>query len=97
MILYVIGMIYMFIALVIVCDEFFVFFLGVIIIRYGISEDVVGVIFMVVGGSVFEFFISFIGVFLVKSNVGVGIIVGFVVFNILFVIGMCVLVSKDVF
>lgn len=97
MILYVIGMIYMFIALVIVCDEFFVFFLGVIIIRYGIFEDVVGVIFMVVGGSVFEFFISFIGVFLVKSNVGVGIIVGFVVFNILFVIGMCVLVSKDVF
>lgn len=95
-ILHVIGMIYMFIALAIVCDEFFVPSLGVIITRFGISEDVAGATFMAAGGSAPEFFTSLIGVFLAKSNVGVGTIVGSAVFNILFVIGMCALVSKDV-
>lgn len=95
-ILHVIGMIYMFIALAIVCDEFFVPSLGVIIQNFGISEDVAGATFMAAGGSAPEFFTSLIGVFLAKSNVGVGTIVGSAVFNILFVIGMCALVSKDV-
>ena len=95
-ILHVLGMIYMFIALAIVCDEFFVPSLGVIIHRFGISEDVAGATFMAAGGSAPEFFTSLIGVFLAKSNVGVGTIVGSAVFNILFVIGMCALVSKDV-
>jgi sodium/potassium/calcium exchanger 2 len=95
-ILHVIGMIYMFIALAIVCDEFFVPALGVIIQTFGISEDVAGATFMAAGGSAPEFFTSLIGVFLAKSNVGVGTIVGSAVFNILFVIGMCALVSKDV-
>ncbi|XP_062589037.1 sodium/potassium/calcium exchanger 2-like [Saccostrea cucullata] len=95
-ILHVLGMIYMFIALAIVCDEFFVPSLGVIIQRFGISEDVAGATFMAAGGSAPEFFTSLIGVFLAKSNVGVGTIVGSAVFNILFVIGMCALVSKDV-
>lgn len=86
----------MFIVLVIVCDEFFVFFLTVIIEKLGIFDDVVGVIFMVAGGSVLEFFIFFIGVFIVYSNVGIGIIVGLVVFNIFFVIGMCVFFFREI-
>lgn len=86
----------MFLVLLIVCDEFFIFVLVVIIEKLSILEDVVGVIFMVVGGSMFEFCMLFIGVFVVFNfNVGFGIIVGFVVFNVLFVIGMCVVFLKE--
>ncbi|XP_060062564.1 sodium/potassium/calcium exchanger 2-like [Ylistrum balloti] len=94
--LHVVGMIYMFVALAIVCDEFFVPSLGIITERLKISEDVAGATFMAAGGSAPELFTSLIGVFLSKSNVGIGTIVGSAVFNILFVIGMCALFSKDV-
>ncbi|XP_071095150.1 sodium/potassium/calcium exchanger 2-like [Haliotis cracherodii] len=94
-ILHVFGMVYMFVALAIVCDEFFVPALGVIIEKYDISEDVAGATFMAAGGSAPEFFTSIIGVFLAKSNVGIGTIVGSAVFNILFVIGMCAVFSKQ--
>ncbi|XP_069137010.1 sodium/potassium/calcium exchanger 2-like isoform X1 [Argopecten irradians] len=94
--LHVVGMIYMFVALAIVCDEFFVPSLGCITDRLKISEDVAGATFMAAGGSAPELFTSLIGVFLSKSNVGIGTIVGSAVFNILFVIGMCALFSKDV-
>lgn len=93
---HVLGMIYMFIALAIVCDEFFVPALGVITTKLDISEDVAGATFMAAGGSAPELFTSLIGVFLAKSNVGIGTIVGSAVFNILFVIGMCALFSRDV-
>ncbi|XP_050401178.2 sodium/potassium/calcium exchanger 2 [Patella vulgata] len=95
-ILHVIGLIYMFVALAIVCDEFFVPSLGVIIERLNISEDVAGATFMAAGGSAPELFTSIIGVFFAKSNVGIGTIVGSAVFNILFVIGMCALFSREV-
>ena len=95
-ILHVLGMIYMFVALAIVCDEFFVPSLGVIIEKLNISEDVAGATFMAAGGSAPELFTSLIGVFFARSNVGIGTIVGSAVFNILFVIGMCAIVSKEV-
>lgn len=94
--LHVIGLIYMFIALAIVCDEFFVPSLSVITEKMQISEDVAGATFMAAGGSAPELFTSLIGVFFAKNNVGIGTIVGSAVFNILFVIGMCALVSKTV-
>ena len=95
-ILHVIGMIYMFVALAIVCDEFFVPSLEVIIEKLNISEDVAGATFMAAGGSAPELFTSIIGVFLARSNVGIGTIVGSAVFNILFVIGICAITSKTV-
>ncbi|XP_053406141.1 sodium/potassium/calcium exchanger 2-like isoform X2 [Mercenaria mercenaria] len=95
-VLHVIGLIYMFVALAIVCDEFFVPALSVIIQRVDISEDVAGATFMAAGGSAPELFTSLIGVFFARNNVGIGTIVGSAVFNILFVIGMCALVSKTV-
>merc|ERR1719195_587804 len=94
--LYVLGVIYMFVALAIVCDEFFVPSLDVIIEKLGISEDVAGATFMAAGGSAPELFTSVIGVFIAFSDVGIGTIVGSAVFNILFVIGMCALFSKTV-
>uniref|UniRef100_A0A8C6UNM3 Solute carrier family 24 member 2 n=1 Tax=Neogobius melanostomus TaxID=47308 RepID=A0A8C6UNM3_9GOBI len=90
------GMLYMFIALALVCDEFFVPALTVITEKLEISDDVAGATFMAAGGSAPELFTSVIGVFVSHSNVGIGTIVGSAVFNILFVIGMCALFSKEV-
>uniref|UniRef100_A0A8C5DH95 Sodium/potassium/calcium exchanger 2-like n=1 Tax=Gouania willdenowi TaxID=441366 RepID=A0A8C5DH95_GOUWI len=94
--LHMFGMLYMFIALAIVCDEFFVPALTVITEKLEISDDVAGATFMAAGGSAPELFTSVIGVFVSHSNVGIGTIVGSAVFNILFVIGMCALFSKEV-
>ncbi|XP_062925090.1 sodium/potassium/calcium exchanger 2-like isoform X3 [Mobula hypostoma] len=94
--LHIIGMIYMFIALAIVCDEFFVPSLTVIIDKLKILDDVAGATFMAAGGSAPELFTSLIGVFISHSNVGIGTIVGSAVFNILFVIGMCAVFSREI-
>ncbi|XP_061678220.1 sodium/potassium/calcium exchanger 1 [Syngnathoides biaculeatus] len=95
-VLHIFGMMYMFVSLAIVCDEFFVPALGVIIDKLEISDDVAGATFMAAGGSAPELFTSLIGVFIAHSNVGIGTIVGSAVFNILFVIGMCALFSREV-
>lgn len=95
-VLHMFGMIYMFIALAIVCDEFFVPALTVITEKLTISDDVAGATFMAAGGSAPELFTSVIGVFISHSNVGIGTIVGSAVFNILFVIGMCAIFSKEI-
>lgn len=93
-VLHILGVIYMFVALAIVCDEFFVPSLDVIIEKLGITDDVAGATFMAAGGSAPELFTSVIGVFVSFDDVGIGTIVGSAVFNILFVIGMCALFSK---
>ncbi|KAM9817643.1 sodium/potassium/calcium exchanger 1-like [Neosynchiropus ocellatus] len=94
-VLHVVGMTYMFVALAIVCDEFFVPALEVITNHLEISDDVAGATFMAAGGSAPELFTSLIGVFISHSNVGIGTIVGSAVFNILFVIGMCAIFSRE--
>ncbi|XP_048110348.1 sodium/potassium/calcium exchanger 2-like isoform X2 [Alosa alosa] len=94
--LHMFGMLYMFIALAIVCDEFFVPALTVITEKLEISDDVAGATFMAAGGSAPELFTSVIGVFVSHSNVGIGTIVGSAVFNILFVIGMCAIFSREI-
>ncbi|XP_041853326.1 sodium/potassium/calcium exchanger 1 [Melanotaenia boesemani] len=95
-VLHILGMMYMFVSLAIVCDEFFVPALGVITDKLAISDDVAGATFMAAGGSAPELFTSLIGVFIAHSNVGIGTIVGSAVFNILFVIGMCALFSREI-
>ncbi|XP_033871838.3 sodium/potassium/calcium exchanger 2-like isoform X2 [Acipenser ruthenus] len=95
-VLHMFGMLYMFISLAIVCDEFFVPSLTVITEKLAISDDVAGATFMAAGGSAPELFTSIIGVFISHSNVGIGTIVGSAVFNILFVIGMCALFSREI-
>ncbi|XP_075677794.1 solute carrier family 24 member Nckx30C isoform X3 [Dermatophagoides pteronyssinus] len=89
-------MIYMFVALAIVCDEFFIPSLDVITEKLAISEDVAGATFMAAGGSAPELFTSIIGVFISFDDVGIGTIVGSAVFNILFVLSMCAIFSKNV-
>ena len=95
-VLHLLGVIYMFVALAIVCDEFFVPSLDVIIEKLDIQDDVAGATFMAAGGSAPELFTSVIGVFVSFDDVGIGTIVGSAVFNILFVIGMCAIFSRTV-
>uniref|UniRef100_A0A0M3IA83 Na_Ca_ex domain-containing protein n=1 Tax=Ascaris lumbricoides TaxID=6252 RepID=A0A0M3IA83_ASCLU len=90
------GLIYMFIALAIVCDEYFIPSLGVITETLAISDDVAGATFMAAGGSAPEFFTSVFGVFITQNNVGIGTIVGSATFNILCVLAFCTLFSKEV-
>ncbi|XP_069494022.1 sodium/potassium/calcium exchanger 4 isoform X2 [Ambystoma mexicanum] len=80
---------YMFYALAIVCDDFFVPSLEKICERLHLSEDVAGATFMAAGSSTPELFASVIGVFITHGDVGVGTIVGSAVFNILCIIGVC--------
>ncbi|XP_030280770.1 sodium/potassium/calcium exchanger 1-like isoform X2 [Sparus aurata] len=95
-ILHIFGMMYMFISLVTVCDEFFVPALSVISDKLAISDDVTGATFMAAGRSIPKLFALIIGLFVARSYVGIGTIVGSAVYNILFVIGMCALFSRDV-
>ncbi|XP_032679835.1 sodium/potassium/calcium exchanger Nckx30C isoform X3 [Odontomachus brunneus] len=95
-ILHILGVVYMFVALAVVCDEFFVPSLDVIIEKFEIADDVAGATFMAAGGSAPELFTSIIGVFVSFDDVGIGTIVGSAVFNILFVIGMCAIFSRTV-
>ncbi|XP_070773158.1 sodium/potassium/calcium exchanger 3-like [Enoplosus armatus] len=80
--------IYMFYALAIICDDYFVPSLEKISENLQLSEDVAGATFMAAGSSAPELFTSLIGVFITKGDVGVGTIVGSAVFNILVIIGL---------
>lgn len=93
--LYIFGMLYTFLALALVCDSFFVPALEVIVEKIDMSYDVAGATFMAAGGSAPELFTSFIGTFVSESDVGVGTIVGSAVFNVLFVIGMVAITSRN--
>lgn len=95
--LYIIGILYTFLALAIVCDEFFVPALEEISgpHRLNLSMDVAGATLMAAGGSAPELATSLIGTFK-QSEIGFGTIVGSAVFNVLFVIGMCSLLAKEV-
>lgn len=95
-VLHIFGICYMFLALSVICDEFFVPALHVLSEILAISDDVAGATFMAAGGSAPELFTSILGVFVAKTNIGFGTIVGSAVFNVLFVIGMCVIFSKSI-
>nr|XP_027787269.1 sodium/potassium/calcium exchanger 4 [Marmota flaviventris] len=94
--LHILGALYMFYALAIVCDDFFVPSLEKICEKLHLSEDVAGATFMAAGSSTPELFASVIGVFITHGDVGVGTIVGSAVFNILCIIGVCGLFAGQV-
>ncbi|XP_013382398.1 sodium/potassium/calcium exchanger 3 [Lingula anatina] len=87
--LHCLGALYMFSALAIVCDDYFVPSLEHICTRLGLSPDVAGATFMAAGSSAPELATSIIGVFIAQSDVGLGTIVGSAVFNILIIVAMC--------
>jgi len=93
---YLIGILYMFLAVAIVCDEFFVPALEEMSSErhLNLSTDVAGATLMAAGGSAPEFFSNMFGTF-TNSAIGFGTIVGSAVFNVLFVIAMCAIFSKE--
>jgi sodium/potassium/calcium exchanger 1 len=93
--LHVLGMLYMFVGLAIVCDELFCVALEVMSEVLGISDDVAGATLMAAGGSMPELFTSLIGTLVAPSDVGIGTVVGSACFNVLFVIGMCAMFSRE--
>eukprot|EP00918_Siedleckia_nematoides_P014555 GHVU01031612.1.p1 GENE.GHVU01031612.1~~GHVU01031612.1.p1 ORF type:complete len:636 (+),score=66.52 GHVU01031612.1:376-2283(+) len=84
-----------FIAIAIICDDFFVPSLEVISERLNLSEDVAGATFMAGGSSAPELFTSVAGV-IVETDVGVGTIVGSAVFNILIIIALTAALAGQV-
>lgn len=85
--LYIFCILIIFIALAIVCDDFFVPSLEAISEKLDLSEDVAGATFMAAGSSAPELFASVAGV-TVESDVGIGTIVGSAVFNLLVIIAL---------
>lgn len=90
----VMGLLYLFVGIAIVCDELFVPALEIVAEDLQLSNDVAGATLMAAGGSAPELATSFVGVFK-RSDVGFGTIVGSAVFNVLFVISMCVMFTPD--
>ena len=88
--------IYMFGALAVMCDDYFVPSLEQITKKLNMDSDVAGATFMAAGSSAPELFTSIIGVFITKSDIGLGTIVGSAVFNILFIVAMCGLFAGSV-
>jgi len=85
--LYVVLIIIIFVAMAVVCDDFFVPSLETISEKLDLSEDVAGATFMAAGSSAPELFTSIAGVS-TESDVGVGTIVGSAVFNLLGIIAL---------
>ncbi|CAF0779543.1 unnamed protein product [Didymodactylos carnosus] len=87
---------YLFATLEIVCDDYFATALERIAFNFNLTPDVAGATFMAMATSASEFFTSLVGVFFVKSDIALGTIVGSAVFNILFVIALCALITKTI-
>ncbi|XP_071950546.1 sodium/potassium/calcium exchanger 3-like [Antedon mediterranea] len=94
-IFYALLILVLFIALAIICDDFFVPSLEAISEKLELSEDVAGATFMAAGSSAPELFTSIAGVS-VDSDVGVGTIVGSAVFNILIIIALTAVLAGKV-
>jgi K+-dependent Na+/Ca+ exchanger-like protein len=93
--LHAVAILYLFLGIAIVCDDFFTPSLEVICEKLNLSEDVAGATFMAAGSSAPELFTSTMS--LVSDNatneLGVATIVGSAVFNILIIVAATVLFS----
>mmetsp|Transcript_39507 Transcript_39507/g.54852 ORF Transcript_39507/g.54852 Transcript_39507/m.54852 type:complete len:701 (+) Transcript_39507:143-2245(+) len=89
-ILYFVGVIYLFLGLAIVCDDFFVPSLEKISLALDLSEDVAGATFMAAGSSAPELFSSLTALMNpdADDSIGIATIVGSAMFNVLIIIGV---------
>lgn len=87
--LHIIISLYLFVALAVVCDKYFVPAVEKICQALNMSNDVAGATFMAAATSAPELFVNVIGTFITEGDIGVGTIVGSAVFNILAVAACC--------
>jgi hypothetical protein len=78
---------YMCFVLALLCDDFFVAALDIIIDKMALPPDVAGATFMAAGTSSPELFTACVGVFITHDPVGVGCVVGSAMFNTLCIVG----------
>ena len=90
--LYFFGVLYLFVGLAIIADDFFCPALDVIADQLDLSPDVAGATLMAAGGSAPELFANLMGTFM-RTDVGFGTIVGSAVFNVLITVGLCAIVT----
>ncbi|XP_063918133.1 sodium/potassium/calcium exchanger 3-like isoform X1 [Zophobas morio] len=88
-VVHVLVSLYLFVALAVVCDKFFVPAVEKICHALNMSADVAGATFMAAATSAPELFVNVIGTFITEGDIGVGTIVGSAVFNILAVAACC--------
>ncbi|XP_055859903.1 probable sodium/potassium/calcium exchanger CG1090 [Biomphalaria glabrata] len=88
-VLHIILVAYMFLALAIVCDSYFVPALEVLCELLHLQTDVAGATFMAAGSSAPELATALIGVFIAKDDVGLSTVVGSAIYNVMFVISVC--------
>ncbi|KAK3796508.1 hypothetical protein RRG08_003228 [Elysia crispata] len=93
--LHVVGVIYMFLALSIVCDSYFVPALEVLCDMLHLQTDVAGATFMAAGSSAPELATAVIGVFIAKDDVGLSTVVGSAIYNVMFVVSVCGLAANS--
>lgn len=88
-VIHVLISLYLFIALAVVCEKFFVPAVEKICHALNMTNDVAGATFMAAATSAPELFVNVIGTFITEGDIGVGTIVGSAVFNILAVAACC--------
>ena len=89
------GTLWLFVAVAIICDDFFVPSLEAISEVLDLSEDVAGATFMAAGSSAPELFTS-LAAATNESDVGVGTIVGSAVFNLLVIVALSAALSGKI-
>ncbi|EMP29133.1 Sodium/potassium/calcium exchanger 5 [Chelonia mydas] len=95
-IIYFIIILYMFMAVSIVCDDYFLPSLEIISESLDLSQDVAGATFMAAGSSAPELVTAFLGVFVTKGDIGVSTILGSAIYNLLGICAACGLLSSVV-
>jgi len=92
-IFYFLCMIYIFLGVAIICDEFFVDSLEEITRRLKIPDDVAGATFMAAGSSAPEVATVVISTLINPGDEGLGDVVGAAVFNSMTVVGLCAILA----
>ncbi|NWR40885.1 NCKX5 protein, partial [Regulus satrapa] len=95
-VIYFIIILYMFLAVSIVCDDYFLPSLEIISECLGLSQDVAGATFMAAGSSAPELVTAFLGAFITKGDIGVSTILGSAIYNLLGISAACGLFSSVV-
>ena len=97
-VVWILVLLYVFVGLAIICDDFFVAALEQISDHLKLSEDVAGATFMAAGSSAPELFVSMADNVLAEpgKTIGVGTIVGSAIFNILIIIAVTAALAGQV-
>lgn len=85
--------IYTFLGLAIICDDYFCESLEAISEALSLSDDVAGATFMAAGSSAPELFTAVVTILITGGSEGLGTIVGSAVFNIMIIVGVTALAA----